>query len=549
MDKIVGIDFGTTNSVVAFLSPEGPKVILDHEGNKLTPSVVAKHRGKLLVGEEAKENIQAFVNGTGIKEIKRQIGKKERVNFSGELLYPHEIAAIILKKVKRNADVYLGEGLKKAVITVPAEFTESQRTEIMEAGKIAGFEVEKIINEPTAALLAYSYNQSVQDEKVLCYDFGGGTFDVSIAEVSSDGVSVVGVDGDRELGGADIDEALFKIFKHALESTRRCKLSALGEYKLYLQVENIKIALSTKETASLNGKFMTTDGNEVSYFKKVTREEFESHIESVINKTINIVKKVLKEKGLSPNRIDKILLVGGSSQIPLVRRKLKALFGKEPIQDTFYTDESVAIGAAIEATQKMNPNIGIGTKLLEDVSPYSLGLKVTADGSDDVFDPLIRKNYRYGQVYTEKYNTILDYQKSMLLQVYQGENPKASANEHVCDFEITGIPEREAGEERVKVSFVYDENGVIQISATILSTGRVINRAFTYNQNNNRQQTIGSKRSVDQHFTTDEEFIDGLSFNESLKKYDLILQSKQLEEALKRDNKNEIEKIKESLLD
>lgn len=547
MEKIIGIDFGTTNTVVAFTTPEGPKVILDHKGKKLTPSVVAKDRGKLLVGEEAKENIAAFVNGTGIKEIKRQIGSEKKVNFAGESLFPHEIAAIILKKAKRNADVYLGEGVKKAIITVPAEFSDGQRKEIMEAGKIAGFHVEKIINEPTAALLFYAYTNHVNQQTVLCYDFGGGTFDVSIADVTSEGITVRAVGGDRQLGGADIDQELFQKFRQEIEVTRNCKLDDYGERRLYLEVEKLKISLSSKASGSINMQFTTSGGQEVKFFRTVKRDEFEAIIQHHINKTMSIVKDVVSDNHFIPSDIDTVLLVGGSSQIPMVREKLKHYFGKDPIFNN-HSDESVALGASLDANQKANIHKGIGPKIY-DVSPYTLGLKVNEHGQEDVFDPIIHKNFPYGREYSESYHTVLDYQISMLLEVYQGESSVASQNEHICDIEVTDIPEREKGKERVNVSFMYDENGVIHVKAKILSTGKVINKEVTYSRKYTNKETFRSKDLINDHFSSDDSFDEALTLTKSLKTYELVNESKRLEEALKNDDANEVNEIRSSLLD
>ncbi|WP_366161241.1 Hsp70 family protein [Bacillus infantis] len=551
MEHIVGIDFGTTNTVATIITPAGPKVILDHEGNRLTPSVVAKAHGNLQVGHDAKQNALAFGNDNGIKEIKREIGSNKTVLFAGERLKPLEIAAMILKKVKRNVEINLGDHVKKAVITVPAEFSDQQRHEIMEAGKIAGFHVEKIINEPTAAIMSYVYRQKIRQGTVLCYDFGGGTFDVSVADIHDGNIVVRCVGGDRRLGGSDIDKTMLDKIKHELESVKGCRLSKTGIYELSLAVEKTKIHLSNNETASINSRFTTITGEKVQYFKKVDRETFESWIEHHINKTIQIVVDLLDEYNINPQQhIDTVLLVGGSSQIPLVNKKLYLLFGKASTTGKVYTDESVSIGAAIEANNKINKGKTIGPGITQDVAPFTIGLKVGIDGNSDVFDPVIRKNFPYNQEYSEIYDTAIDYQKTMLLQIYQGEDPTATENEHICDFEIEGIPEREAGKESVKVSFIYDDNGIIHINATILSTGRRLNKEVTYKRKLSYSQTSQSKEKVKKHFnTTDQQFEDALTLNKSLKTYAMSEESKKLEAALKKDDLNEIKKMEAALFD
>ncbi len=551
MSKVVGIDFGTTNTLVAVTTPDGPKVIFDHNGDKLTPSVVAKHNQNLYVGKEAKENIKAFIDGEGIKEIKRKIGSSEKIHFAGEFFKPYEIAGMILKKAKQNIDLYFGEDIKKAIITVPAEFSDSQRKEIIEAGKIAGFEVEKIINEPTAALMAYAYTNQVSNKVVLCYDFGGGTFDVSIAEVSGEGVKVRCVGGDRYLGGSDLDKSFFQVIKQEVEGTKNCKLNPYGERRLILALEGAKIELSVKERTTINLPLLETEnGGMVSFFKRISREKLESIIEPYIDKTIAIVQTVLAENGIDPLLdIDEVLLIGGSAQIPLVKERLTAIFGKEPITGDMLTDESVALGAALEAGHRQGAEKGIGPKILLDVSPYTIGLKITENGKKDIFDPIIHKNFAYSREFSENYVTIHDNQTSMLLEIYQGESRITSKNEHICNLEIEGIPEREAGKEIVKVTFMYDENGIIHIKAVILSTAKEIVKFIPFNRRFSNRQTEDSKQSIQKHFISEEELSNATSLSQQLKKQGLEKEREWLEKALRNENRTELLRIMNDLLE
>lgn len=549
MENIVGIDFGTTNTVAAIITYSGPKIILDHEGNKLTPSVVAKENGVLQVGYEAKENSTAFGLGNAVKEVKRKIGTDQTIMLAGQQLKPFEIASLILKKVKRNVDINLGEHVKKAIITVPAQFSDAQKNDIMHAGKIAGFEVEKIINEPTAAIMAYVYRKNLKHEKVLCYDFGGGTFDLSIADIKDGNVSVKCIGGDRHLGGADIDQTFLEYIKKQLELKKNCKLSKKGLHQLSLAIEKAKIDLSKRETASINSKFSTNTG-EVSYFVTISRATFESLIYPHIDKTMIKVQELLDENGINPiNDIDSILLVGGSSRIPLISKKLKSIFPQKLIAEDVDAEVSVAIGAALEANNKLQNKVIGGVKVIQDVSPYSIGLKIGINGRENIFDPIIRKNFPYGREYSEKYDTAIDYQKTMLLQIYQGDHPIATDNEHITDFEIDEIPEREAGKESVKVSFMYDENGIIKIRGTILSTGKQVHKAITYKNKVNDDQVENSKTKIKEYFTSEKQFNDALKLKETLKTFHMNAESNELDEALKRDDALKMEKMKVSLLD
>lgn len=471
MSKVIGIDFGTTNTVVAFMKDNKQiQIIIDHDGKEIMPSVIAKKDGEsTLVGESAKHNTQAFVKGDGVKEIKREIGKGKKILFNGRRMEASDIAAIILAKAKGNAEIYFKEEVKDAVITVPAEFSDAQRKEIIEAAVKAGFNVKKILNEPTAALLAYTQNKFA-NKKVLCYDFGGGTFDVSIANIDSTGVEVIAVGGDRELGGKDIDETIKKLVINDLRSSKGKILDEYGNHQVSLAVEKAKIELTKNTFAAIAIQNLSTTTGSIPYYKKITRGEFNNLIRFIINKTIKEVKNTLDSKNILQSEIDEVILVGGSSKMPIVRESLESLFGNKVVE-TNNMDMLVAIGAAIEAGNIMGINKSSRSRIMTDVCPFSLGLKVYRDGNDDVFDPIVYKNSPYGKEFSQKYNTAFDRQNSMVLEIYQGDSLCATENEHVTDFEITGIPESSAGEEWVRITFVYDENGIINIKAKILSTG------------------------------------------------------------------------------
>lgn len=480
MGRIIGIDFGTTNSVASFVNSRGNiEIIKDHNGEYLMPSLVAKFGDKLLIGNEAKSNIAAFTNGDGVKEVKREIGKNKKILFDGKYVEAKDIASLIIGKIKGNAEWYLKEEVTDAVITVPAEFSDMQRKEIIEAATMAKLNVRKIINEPTAALLNYTQN-NISSKKILCYDFGGGTFDVSIADINTNReVSVIAVGGDRELGGKDIDEALYRYILNDIKKTKNVKLDKLGERTLLLKVEEAKIELSNKTQTRINiQKLSTTSGN-IVYIRDIYKNEFERLIYPIIQNTINLVNDTLDDKNINSKSIDEVVLVGGSSKIPLVTEKLRELFGNK-IKCSNDMDMCVSMGAAIEAANQIGQNYGKKSTIKKDVCPFNLGLKVWRDGNDDVFDPIVYKNSAYGVQYSEKYNTAIDNQISMVLEIYQGDSGYASQNEHICDFEIEGIPMNSAGEEWVRVSFQYDENGIINIKAKVLSTGVEFKHSYKY---------------------------------------------------------------------
>lgn len=545
MSRIIGIDFGTTNSLAAFVNLKGEvEIVKDYKGDFLIPSVVAKFNNKLIIGREAKENIVAFVNGDGIKEIKRQIGKNKKIYFDGKYMPTCEIVALILAKVKQNAQMYLGEKVELAVITVPAEFSDAQRKEIHKAAEIAGLKVKKIINEPTAALLTYS-SDTFSNKKVVCYDFGGGTFDVSVANITNSGVEVIAVGGDREIGGKDIDNILFRYLVKDLIKAKNVTLNKEGEYQLFFEIEKAKIKLSDSDSVVINIPSLSTTEGKISYLKKISKSTFETLIMPIIEKTVSIVEDTLDEKNISVSQIDEVVLVGGSSRIPLIKKKLERVF-ENKVKEIKNVDKCVCMGAAIEAANQMGLTMKKRSTIKRDVCPFNLGLKVTRDGSSDVFDPIVFKSSPYGEEFSEKYNTAINNQKTMVLEIYQGDSEWASENEHITDFEITGIPQRPAGSEWVKITFKYDENGIINIKAKVLSTGAETLHSYKYGYN--LSKTI-YKSPAEDHIMDSEKKIFTYEMKENLKAEGLTKISDEIDDALKYEKDDRLTDILEEYYD
>jgi molecular chaperone DnaK len=491
-EKVLGIDLGTTNSVVAVIMGEEPVVIQNQEGSRLTPSVVSwtKER-EILVGDPAKRRAILDPENT-IYESKRFIGKKfdevrdeaKRVSYkvvaddkgdaafdvpnAGRLVRPEEVGAHVLRKLKEAAEAYLGEKVTKAVITVPAYFNERQRQATKDAGKIAGLEVLRILNEPTAAALAYGLDKK-SDVKILVYDFGGGTFDVSILEGGEGVIEVKATSGDTHLGGANIDE---RIMEWLIEEFKKETGIDLRNDKTALQrlkeaAEQAKKELSFKLETEINLPFITVDPNTnqpLHLQKKLTRARLEEMIKDLIDRTMEIVQKALEDAKLRPEDIDDIVLVGGSTRIPLVQQRIKEFFGKEPHKGV-NPDEVVAVGAAIQAGVLSGEMKEI---LLVDVTPLSLGVE-TYGG---VMTVLIPRNtpipYRKCEIFT----TVSDYQTEVEIHVLQGERPMAKDNKSLGRFYLTGIPPAPRGVPKIEVCFDIDADGILHVTAKDLGTGK-----------------------------------------------------------------------------
>ncbi len=482
MGKIIGIDLGTTNSVVSVMEGGSPVVIPNQEGARTTPSVIGFTKsGERLVGQVAKR--QAVTNPENtIYSAKRFMGRRmnevseeaklvpyavtagdngdARIEVQGKQYPPPEISSMVLKKLKEAAEAYLGEKVTEAVITVPAYFNDAQRQATKDAGQIAGLEVKRIINEPTAAALAYGLDKK-KDETIAVYDFGGGTFDISILEVGDGVVEVKSTNGDTHLGGDNVDE---RIVQWLIEEFKNENGIDLGKDKMALQrlrdaAETAKIELSNKLEVDINLPFITADASGPKHLeKKLTRGRFEQMIDLILQRTIEPCKQALADAGLDPSKIDEVVLVGGSTRIPKVREMVRNFFGKDPNM-TVNPDEVVAVGAAVQGGV-----LGGEVKdvLLLDVTPLSLGIE-TLGG---VFTKLIERNTTIPTKKSETFSTAADSQTSVDIKIYQGERPMAKDNRLLGVFQLVGIPPAPRGVPQIEVTFDIDANGILNVSAT-----------------------------------------------------------------------------------
>ena len=465
MGKAVGIDLGTTNSVVAVLEGCEPTVIANAEGNRTTPSIVAFKGEEVLVGELAKR--QAITNPDNtIRSIKREIGSKWKEKFEGKDYTPQEISARILQKLKRDAESYIGEDVTDAVITVPAYFNDAERQATKEAGQIAGLNVLRIINEPTAAALAYGLENN-EDQKILVYDLGGGTFDVSVLEISEGVFEVKSTSGDSKLGGDDWDERVMDWLVEKFKSSTGIDLS---EDKMAMQrikegAEKAKIELSSTTETEINLPFITAnDAGPQHLLEKLSRSEFEKITSDLVDRTKEPVTKAVKDAGLSFSDIQHIILVGGSTRIPAVQALVKSITGKEPSKGV-NPDEVVASGAAIQAGVLKGD---VKDVLLLDVTPLTLGVE-TKGG---IMTKMIERNTTIPTKRSETFSTADDGQTEVTIHVLQGEREMASGNKSLGTFNLTGIPSAKAGTPQIEVTFDIDANGIVNVSAKDLGTGK-----------------------------------------------------------------------------
>lgn len=466
MSKIIGIDLGTTNSAVAVMEGGEPTIIPNVEGNRTTPSVVAfTKNGERLVGETAKR--QAITNAARtITSIKREMGTDYKVKIDDKEYTPEEISAMILQKIKSDVESYLGETVSEAVITVPAYFTDSQRQATKDAGKIAGLDVKRIINEPTAAALAYGMDKDTEQHKIMVFDLGGGTFDVSILEIGDGVFEVLATRGNNRLGGDDFDEVLMKYMISEFKKENGIDLSkdVTAMQRLKDAAEKAKKELSTTMTTNVNLPFITAvDGVPVHLNMDIKRAKFEELTSDLVDKTLTPVREALNDAGLTASKIDKVLLVGGSTRIPAVQEAVKKLIGKEPQKD-INPDECVAIGAAIQGGVLTGE---VKDLLLLDVTPLSLGIE-TMGG---VMTRLIERNTTIPAKKSQIFSTAADGQTAVDIHVLQGEREFAHDNTTLGRFQLTGIPAAPRGVPQIEVTFDIDANGIVNVSAKDLGSG------------------------------------------------------------------------------
>ena len=464
-EKILGIDLGTTNSAFAVMEGGDPEIIVNGEGDRTTPSVVAYDDGELLVGKPAKN--QAVQNpGETVASIKRHMGEEDHtVELGGEEYTPEEVSARILQKIKRDAEEYLGHDVEKAVITVPAYFNDRQRQATKDAGEIAGFEVERIVNEPTAASMAYGLDED-QDQTVLVYDLGGGTFDVSILDLGAGVYEVVATNGDNDLGGDDWDEAIIDHLADEFEGEHGIDLREDRQalQRLTEAAEEAKIELSSRKETTVNLPFVTaTDSGPVHLEQDVTRATFESITEDLIERTVGPTEQALEDADLSKNDIDEVILVGGSTRMPQVQEQVEELVGQEPKKNV-NPDEAVALGAAVQGGVLSGE---VDDIVLVDVTPLSLGIEVKGG----LFERLIEKNEAIPTTASKVFTTAADNQTNVQIRVFQGEREIAEENEFLGDFHLSGIPPAPAGTPQIEVTFEIDADGIVNVEAEDQGSG------------------------------------------------------------------------------
>ena len=466
MSKVIGIDLGTTNSVVAYMEGGQPAIINNAEGSRLTPSVVAfTKEGERLIGQLAKR--QAITNPERtIQSIKRHMGTDHKVTIDDKTFTPQEISAMILQKLKQDAENYLGEKITKAVITVPAYFSDSQRQATKDAGTIAGLEVLRIINEPTAAALAYGLDKE-DDQTILVFDLGGGTFDVSILELGDGVFEVKATSGNNRLGGDDFDQRIVDYVADEFKKEHGIDLrkDRMALQRLREAAEKAKIELSSMASTNINLPFITADASGPKHLDMtLTRAKFEELTRDLVEATMGPTRRALSDAGLEPHEIDKVILLGGSTRIPAVQEAIKNLTGKEPHKGV-NPDEVVAMGAAIQAGVLAGE---VHDVVLLDVTPLSLGIE-TLGG---VFTKLIERNTTIPTSKSQIFTTAADGQTAVDIHVLQGERPMAADNITLGRFQLTGIPPAPRGLPQIQVTFDIDANGIVNVSAKDLGTGK-----------------------------------------------------------------------------
>ncbi|MDD4526979.1 MAG: molecular chaperone DnaK [Candidatus Margulisbacteria bacterium] len=543
MGKVIGIDLGTTNSCFAVMEGDKPVVINNSEGGRTTPSIVAFAKdGERLVGQVAKR--QAVTNPYNtVFSIKRFMGRKEAevkveekmvpfkvtagkngdagIDISGKHYSPQEISAMILKKCKVDAEAYLGEAVTQAVITVPAYFNDSQRQATKDAGMIAGLEVLRIINEPTAAALAYGLDKGKGSQKIVVYDFGGGTFDVSILELGDGVFEVLSTNGDTHLGGDNIDQTIMDWLVAEFKKDNGVDLSkdTMAIQRLKEAAEKAKIELSSTSTTDINLPFITADQNGPKHLNiALTRAKFEQMIEKYVERSIEPCKTALKDAGVSTKDIDEVILVGGTTRTPIIQEKVKAFFGKEPNKGV-NPDECVALGAAIQGGVLSGDVKDI---VLLDVTPLSLGIETMGS----VFTKVIDKNTTIPVSKSQVFSTAADSQPSVEVHVLQGERPMAKDNRTLGRFHLDGIPPAPRGIPQIEVTFDIDANGIVNVKAVDKGTGKQQKITITNSSGLSKEEIAKMQKEAEEHAEEDKKKMEEIEVRNSADS--LVHQSKKL---------------------